>query len=128
LQNHVLRIVSGGTDNHLILVDLRPIGITGNVAEKALEEAGIIVNKNLIPFDPEKPTITSGIRVGTPALTTRGMKEGEMEYIADLIAYVLKNIERQDIREEVRGKVRDLCEKFPIYKDLLEEYRKVLNG
>ncbi len=127
LQKHGFRIVSGGTDNHLILVDLRPIGITGNVAEKALEEAGITVNKNLIPFDPEKPTVTSGIRIGTPALTTRGMKEGEMEYIADLIAYVLKNIDREDVRLEVRGKVRELCESFPIYKELLDEYRRVLS-
>lgn len=127
LQKHGFRIVSGGTDNHLILVDLRPIGVTGNVAEKALEEAGITVNKNLIPFDPEKPTVTSGIRIGTPALTTRGMKEGEMEYIADLIAYVLKNIDREDVRLEVRGKVRELCEKFPIYKELLDEYRRALS-
>ncbi len=126
LASHGFRIVSGGTDNHLMLVDLRPIGITGDVAEKALEEAGITVNKNMIPFDPEKPTVTSGIRIGTPALTTRGMKEPEMEEIGDLIAYVLKNIDKPSVRGEVREKVRSLCERFPLYPELLEEYRKAL--
>ena len=126
LVKHGLRIVSGGTDNHLMLVDLRPIGITGNVAEKALEEAGITVNKNMIPFDPEKPTVTSGIRIGTPALTTRGMGEGEMEEIGDLIAYVLKNIDKPEVRREVRKKVRSLCERFPLYPDLIGQYRRAL--
>ena len=126
LAKHGLRIVSGGTDNHLMLVDLRPIGITGDVAEKALEEAGITVNKNMIPFDPEKPTVTSGIRIGTPALTTRGMKEAEMEEIGDLIAYVLKNVDRPEVRKEVYSKVRDLCERYPLYPDLLREYREAL--
>ncbi len=126
LASHGFRIVSGGTDNHLMLVDLRPIGITGDVAEKALEEAGITVNKNMIPFDPEKPTVTSGIRIGTPALTTRGMKEPEMEEIGDLIAYVLKNIDKPSVRGEVREKVRSLCERFPLYPELLEEYRRAL--
>ncbi len=126
LAKHGLRIVSGGTDNHLMLVDLRPIGITGDVAEKALEEAGITVNKNMIPFDPEKPTVTSGIRIGTPALTTRGMKEAEMEEIGDLIAYVLKNVDKPEVRKEVYSKVRDLCERYPLYPDLLREYREAL--
>ena len=126
LAMHGLRIVSGGTDNHLMLVDLRPIGITGDVAEKALEEAGITVNKNMIPFDPEKPTVTSGIRIGTPALTTRGMKEAEMEEIGDLIAYVLKNVDKPEVRKEVYSKVRDLCERYPLYPDLLREYREAL--
>ena len=126
LAKHGLRIVSGGTDNHLMLVDLRPIGITGDVAEKALEEAGITVNKNMIPFDPEKPTVTSGIRIGTPSLTTRGMKEAEMEEIGDLIAYVLKNVDRPEVRKEVYSKVRDLCERYPLYPDLLREYREAL--
>ncbi len=126
LVKHGLRIVSGGTDNHLMLVDLRPIGITGNVAEKALEEAGITVNKNMIPFDPEKPTVTSGIRIGTPALTTRGMGEGEMEEIGDLISYVLKNIDKPEVRKEVKEKVKSLCERFPLYPDLLKQYRKAL--
>lgn len=119
-----LRIVSGGTDNHLMLVDLRPIGITGAQAEKALEEAGITVNKNMIPFDPEKPTVTSGIRIGTPALTTRGMKEAEMEEIGNLIAYVLKNIDKPEVRKEVYQKVQDLCERFPLYNELLKEYEE----
>ncbi len=126
LTSHGLRIVSGGTDNHLMLVDLRPIGITGNVAEKALEEAGITVNKNMIPFDPEKPTVTSGIRIGTPALTTRGMKEPEMEEIGDLIAYVLKNIDKPSVRKEVYEKVQILCERFPLYRELLDEYGRAL--
>ncbi|NPA16065.1 MAG: serine hydroxymethyltransferase [Deferribacteres bacterium] len=126
LSSHGLRIVSGGTDNHLMLVDLRPIGITGDVAEKALEEAGITVNKNMIPFDPEKPTVTSGIRIGTPALTTRGMKEAEMEEIGDMIAYVLKNIDKPAVRREVADKVRALCERFPLYRELLEEYAEAL--
>ena len=126
LSHHGLRIVSGGTDNHLMLVDLRPIGITGDVAEKALEEAGITVNKNMIPFDPEKPTVTSGIRIGTPALTTRGMKEEEMEEIADFIAYVLKNIHDVSVRKDVRKKVYSLCERFPLYTELLKEYAEAL--
>lgn len=126
LASHGLRIVSGGTDNHLMLVDLRPIGITGNVAEKALEEAGITVNKNMIPFDPEKPTVTSGIRIGTPALTTRGMKEKEMEEIGDLIAYVLKNIDNEKVRKEVRERVLELCRRFPLYPDILKEYKEAL--
>ena len=126
LASHGLRIVSGGTDNHLMLVDLRPIGITGDVAEKALEEAGITVNKNMIPFDPEKPTVTSGIRIGTPALTTRGMKEKEMEEIGDLIAHVLKNIDKKEARKEVRARVMELCKKFPLYPNILKEYKEAL--
>jgi len=105
-------LVSGGTDNHLMLVDLRNKGITGKQAENALEEAGITVNKNTIPFDPQKPMITSGIRIGTPAVTTRGMKEKEMEEIAEMINIVLSNIENQKIKEEVRRKVENLCGKF----------------
>jgi len=105
-------LVSGGTDNHLMLVDLRNKGLTGKQAEKALEEAGITVNKNSIPFDPQKPMITSGIRIGTPAVTTRGMKEAEMREIATLIDQVLSNIENQEIKEEVRKKVKIFCTKF----------------
>ncbi len=105
-------LVSGGTDNHLMLVDLRNKGITGKQAEKALEEAGITVNKNTVPFDPQKPMVTSGIRIGTPAVTTRGMKEEDMEIIAEMINRVLNNIENQKIKEEVRIEVESFCKKF----------------
>lgn len=105
-------LVSGGTDNHLMLVDLRNKGITGKQAEKALEEAGITVNKNSVPFDPQKPMITSGIRIGTPAVTTRGMKEKDMGIIAGMINRVLNNTENQNIKDEVRKEVENFCEKF----------------
>jgi len=105
-------LVSGGTDNHLMLVDLRNKGITGKQAEKALEEAGITVNKNTIPFDPQKPMITSGIRIGTPAVTTRGMKEKDMGVIAQMMNKVLNNTENQKIKEEVRKEVESFCERF----------------
>ena len=93
-------------------MDLRNKGITGKQAEKALEEADITVNKNTVPFDPQKPMITSGIRIGTPAVTTRGMKEKEMEIIAVMIGRVLSDIENQDIKEEVRKEVEDFSKKF----------------
>jgi glycine hydroxymethyltransferase len=108
------RIVSGGTDNHLMLVDLRPKGLTGKVAQEALDLAGITVNKNLIPYDPEKPLVTSGIRLGTPAVTTRGMKEAEMQQIASLIAEVLENSDDKKLAAEVQEKVRALTAKFPL--------------
>ena len=112
-----LRLVSGGTDTHLVLVDLRPFGVTGKAAELALDDVGITVNKNTIPFDPEKPLVTSGIRIGTPALTTRGMKEGEMTAIAELIARTLKNLGNEQIIIEVRKEITSLCRKFPLYND-----------
>ena len=105
-------LVSGGTDNHLMLVDLRNKGITGKQAEKALEEAGITVNKNMIPFDPQKPWIASGIRIGTPAVTTRGMKEEDMGVIAEMINRVLDDTENQKIKDEVRKEVENFCKKF----------------
>ena len=111
-----LRLVSGGTDTHLVLVDLRPFKVTGKVAETVLDEVGITVNKNTIPFDPEKPTVASGIRIGTPALTTRGMKETEMKLIADLISKVLKKVEDEKIKKEVAGVISDLSRKFPLYE------------
>jgi glycine hydroxymethyltransferase len=112
------RIVSGGTDTHLLLVDLRPQGLTGVEAERLLEEVGITVNKNAIPFDPQKPTVTSGIRLGTPAVTTRGMGPTEMAEIAKIIAHVLK--ERSDAaRAAARAQVRQLCERFPLYEALV---------
>jgi glycine hydroxymethyltransferase len=122
LAENGLRIVSGGTDTHLLLVDLRPVELTGKVAEKRLEDAGITVNKNTIPFDPQKPFVTSGIRIGTPALTTRGMKEPEMEAIGDMIARVLKDIENDAVAAEVREEVRELCERFPLYADMKARY------
>ncbi len=122
LAENGLRIVSGGTDTHLMLVDLRPVELTGKVAEKRLEDAGITVNKNTIPFDPQKPFVTSGIRIGTPALTTRGMKEPEMEAIGDMIARVLKDIENDAVVAEVREEVRELCERFPLYAEMKARY------
>ncbi|MBU0672942.1 MAG: serine hydroxymethyltransferase [Candidatus Margulisbacteria bacterium] len=109
------RLVSGGTDNHLVLVDLRPKKITGKIAEKVLDEVGITVNKNTIPFDPEKPFVTSGIRIGTPALTTRGMKEGEMKLVADLIGKTLSKVSDANIKKEVSARVKELCQQFPLY-------------
>ena len=105
-------LVSDGTDNHLMLVDLRNKGITGKQAEKALEEAGITVNKNMVPFDPQKPWVSSGIRIGTPAVTTRGMKEKDMGVIAEMINRVLNDTENQKIKDEVRKEVEGFCKKF----------------
>lgn len=109
------RIVSGGTDNHLLLVDVFSKGITGKAAEKALDAAGITVNKNTIPFDTNPPLVASGIRLGTPALTTRGMKEPEMRIIAGLIAEVLDHIESEHVQQSVRRRVQELGERFPLY-------------
>ena len=108
------RIVSGGTDNHLMLVDLRPKKLTGKIAQESLDQAGITVNKNMIPFDPEKPTVTSGIRVGTPAVTTRGMKEAEMTQIAALMTEVLDKPDDVSIHASVKDKVKTLTAKFPL--------------
>ncbi len=112
-----LRLVSGGTDTHLLLVDLTAFGITGRQAENLLEEAGITVNKNMIPFDTRKPMETSGIRIGTPALTTRGMKEPEMKRIALWISQVLKQPEDEAIPRRVRSEVAELCSHFPLYQE-----------
>jgi len=109
------RLVAGGTDTHLMLVDLRPKRLTGKVAETALDKAGITVNKNAIPFDPEKPAVTSGIRIGTPAVTTRGMREEEMRLIGQLIAEVLQDATDEARQRRVRDKVRELCQQFPLY-------------
>jgi glycine hydroxymethyltransferase len=112
-----LRLVSGGTDNHLMLVDLRPKKLTGKIAEEALGKAGITVNKNMIPWDPEKPMTTSGIRVGTPALTTRGMGATEMTLVARLIGRALDAPTDEASLAKVRGEVKDLCAHFPMYAD-----------
>lgn len=119
LAGNGLRIVSGGTDNHVFLVDVAAAGLTGKVAEKALEEAGITVNKNTIPYDPNPPLVASGIRIGTPAVTTRGMREEEMDQIGDWIAEVLRAPEDQEVKTSVRARVRGLCERFPLYDPLM---------
>ena len=112
-------LVSGGTDTHLVLIDLRETELTGKIAEDTLELAGITVNKNAIPFDPHPPTITSGIRIGTPAITTRGMKEDEMGVIAGFINEALINIDNEKVLSRIKDDVRELCHKFPMYKDRL---------
>lgn len=110
-----LRLVSGGTDTHLLLVDLRPMGVTGKEAEGWLERVGITVNKNTIPFDDKKPTVTSGIRVGTPAVTTRGMGEAEMRVVGGLIAEVIQAKGDETVSSRARDTVRELCRAFPLY-------------
>jgi glycine hydroxymethyltransferase len=111
-------LVSGGTDNHMVLADLTPFNITGKDAQDVLGRAGITVNKNAIPFETRSPMITSGIRLGTPALTTRGMKSNEMTFIAKLIVDVLKNPANEQLIDQTRKKVRDLCNVFPLYADI----------
>jgi glycine hydroxymethyltransferase len=113
LQRLGFRLVSGGTDNHLLLVDVASRGLTGKAAEEALDRAGITVNKNKIPFDPRPPLDPSGIRVGTPALTSRGMREPEMRAIAGWMGEVLAAPEDRAVQERVRGRVRELGEQFP---------------
>ena len=115
LKKQGIRLVSGGTDNHMVLIDLRPLNLTGKYIEKKLDEANITVNKNPVPFDSKNALITSGIRLGTPALTTRGMKEDEMEQIADYLAGIIHNPTDETIIEETRSKVISLCERFPLY-------------
>ncbi len=117
------RLVSGGTDNHLMLVDLTDLGITGKEAQETLDKTGITINKNAIPFDTKGPHVTSGIRIGTPALTTRGMKEDQMKQIGGLIADVLKNIHAEKRLAEVREEVEKLCGRFPLYAERIRENR-----
>jgi len=112
------KLVSGGTDTHLLLIDLSDRQISGKQAEVALEEAGITTNKNMVPFDKRSPMVTSGLRIGTPALTTRGMKESEMKQIAEWIDRVLSNHDNETIKKQVRKEVKELCEKFPLYKEI----------
>lgn len=119
LKQRGYRLVSGGTDNHLMLVDLTKQDITGKDAENALGQANITVNKNTIPFETRSPFVTSGIRIGTPALTTRGMKESEMELVGDMIADVLDNIGSVEVINQTKQKVLELCAKFPLYKGKL---------
>jgi glycine hydroxymethyltransferase len=124
LAEQQLAIVSGGTDTHLMLVDLRPKRLTGKVAEQSLERAGITCNKNGIPFDPEKPTVTSGIRLGTPAATTRGFGPAEFRKVGELIVRVLDGLaanaeDNSKAERAVRAEVEALCQRFPIYPDLI---------
>src|SRR5690606_34630364 len=112
------RLVSGGTDNHLMLVDVFSKGITGKAAEAALGRAGITVNKNAIPFDTNPPMVASGIRLGTPAVTTRGMGEDEMDVIADLITRVLAAPDDEAVITKVKEEVEALCRRFPLYPEL----------
>lgn len=118
LTDRGFQIISGGTDNHLMLIDLRNKNVTGKQAQEALDEAGITVNKNAVPFDDKSPFITSGIRIGTPALTTRGMKEPEMDRIAGLIDKVIQNIDKPDIFKSVHAEVETLCAAFPLYPEI----------
>jgi glycine hydroxymethyltransferase len=111
-----IQIVSGGTDNHLLLIDLRSLGLTGKVAEHLLDEVGITTNKNTIPFDPESPFVTSGIRLGTPAVTSRGFKEPEMREIAAIMAMLLKNPEDDSVKQEAAARTAKLTASFPLYK------------
>ncbi|TMD60443.1 MAG: serine hydroxymethyltransferase [Chloroflexi bacterium] len=114
LAKEKLRLVSGGTDNHLMLVDVRPLNTTGRDAEKALDRVGITVNKNTIPYDPQKPTVASGLRIGTPAVTTRGMREAEMEHIGRLIGKVLTHLGDDTIAKQVADEVLALTSRFPV--------------
>lgn len=118
LTDRGLNLVSGGTDNHLILVDLRNVGLTGKEAEKLLDEIGITVNKNAIPFDPQSPFITSGIRMGTPAVTTRGFDQAAMVEVADIINLTLRNGADQPSLNQAMQRVRALCDKYPMYEGL----------
>ncbi|MCC7430666.1 serine hydroxymethyltransferase [bacterium] len=115
LLSHDFKLVSGGTDNHLILIDLSDKEITGKKAETLLEHAGITTNKNMVPFDKKSPFVTSGVRIGTPALTTRGFKQNEMKIIGNLIAKTIKNAENEQVIHEVRETVSELCKQFPLY-------------
>ena len=118
-----LDIVSGGTDTHVVLVDLRPLGLTGNISEQSLERAGMTCNKNGVPFDPEKPAVTSGVRLGSPAGTTRGFGTAEFRQVGEMIVEVLRGLaanrdDNQAVETAVRSRVADLCQRFPIYTDL----------
>ncbi len=115
--NKGYNLVSGGTDNHLMLIDLQNKNINGKQAQNALDEAGITCNKNAVPYDPLSPLITSGIRIGTPATTTRGMKEAEMKIIAEFIDRVITNFQNEKVLEEVRNDVNAFTSKFPLFHE-----------
>ena len=118
LQKQGIRVVSGGTDTHVLLADMKAIGITGKVAQNVLDEIGITANRNTIPFETLSPFVTSGIRLGSPALTTRGLKEEDFKEVADIIATVVKNPEDAAIKASCADRVAELCKKYPLYEDL----------
>jgi len=122
LQDRGFRLVSGGTDNHLLLMDLSDKGLTGAKAEEILEQSGITVNKNTIPFDTRSPSVTSGIRIGTPAVTTRGLKKQEMEEVGNYISELLNQPEDDKLIGDIKIKIRSLCERFPLYSERLARY------
>lgn len=122
LQDRGFRLVSGGTDNHLLLVDLSDKGLTGAKAEEILEQSGVTVNKNTIPFDTRSPSVTSGIRIGTPAVTTRGLKEQEMEEVGNYISELLNQPEDDKLIGDIKMKIRSLCKRFPLYSERLARY------
>ncbi len=126
LKDRGFRLVSGGTDNHMVLVDLTDKKITGKEAEEVLEMAGITVNKNAIPFDPQPPTVTSGIRIGTPAITTRGLTEKDVEEVANYIADILLDPSNDSLIRDVRLKIKAICDRYPLYTERLERYNAVL--
>jgi glycine hydroxymethyltransferase len=116
LVNNGIELVSGGTDNHLLLINVKPLGLTGKVAEKLLDEVAITVNKNTIPFDTESPFVTSGIRIGTAAVTSRGFIEKDLVEVAQIISDVLKNHQDEDLLQAARQRVADLTSKYPLYE------------
>jgi len=122
LQERGFRLVSGGTDNHLLLVNLSDKGLTGAKAEEVLERSGITVNKNTIPFDTRSPSVTSGIRIGTPAVTTRGLKEQDMEEVGNYISELLDRPEDDKLIKDIKMKIRSLCGRFPLYSERLTRY------
>jgi glycine hydroxymethyltransferase len=113
-------LISGGTDNHLMLIDLHNKNVTGKEAENAMEAAGITLNKNMVPFDDRSPFVTSGIRIGAAAITTRGFRENDMTFVADMIDTVISNVTDTAVLDDVRGKVKDYCSKFPLYTELTD--------
>src|SRR6056297_2202425 len=117
LMENDIELVSNGTDNHMMLVDLTSLGITGKKAESVLEQAGITVNKNTIPFETQSPFVTSGIRIGTPAVTTRGMKADEMHTIGDFIVDILKNAGDETLIQRTRERVQEFCSRYPLFQD-----------
>jgi glycine hydroxymethyltransferase len=115
LMENGFKLVSGGTDNHLMLVDLRGSELTGKLAQETLDRARITVNRNTVPFDPRSPFVTSGVRIGTPAVTTRGMKEKEMGIIAGFVARALNHVGEEQVLKSIADDVRELCGQFPVY-------------